>query len=74
MQILRLYRGFFNLFQCAEIVRGAENFEESVRGAGPHSAECGRTVRGAIDHYSKGIPKWYHRWLKFYVNWTTSTY
>ena len=38
-----------------EIVRGAVKFEETVRGAGPHSAVpsagFGRTVRDAGDHY-----------------------
>ena len=36
-----LFAIFFYFFKSAEIVRGAVKFDKRVRGADPHSAECG---------------------------------
>ena len=37
---------FLSFLKCGNSA-GAVKFEEIVRGADPHSTECGRTVRGA---------------------------
>ena len=56
-----LFAIFFYFFKSAEIVRGAVKFDKRVRGADPHSAECGRTVRGACDHYKKHASSAFNR-------------